>query len=80
MCLKRRVEGICKGNNLRKELQHLTATFTANGYPKGLIHKVLTKRRRKGVEEHRKEDQRILCLPYVKGLSETITNMSPPQH
>ena len=78
-CLKSRAERVCTGDGLKEELNHLSRVFQANGYPHAVTAGVLNKRRRAhpptSVED---DEQRLLVLPYIKGLSEKIRLVCRP--
>ena len=75
--LKKRAENICQGETLIQELKHIEDAFVANNYPRGLVRKTLRKRKRMTQEEHT-DEERILCLPYIKGVSEILQRISRP--
>ena len=79
LCLRKRAEDICQGEDLKKELNHIEDTFIANGYPRGLVKRTLHKRKgNRQPEEETDEQERILCLPYIKGISETLHRTCRP--
>lgn len=45
ICLRDRAEKICNEEHVRTEKQHLDRVFQTNGYPNGLVHKELYRRR-----------------------------------
>ena len=68
-CLRKRAERVCT-EGLTEVLQHLSGAFQGNGYPRKVIHGVLKKH---GSSKETKDDeQRMLVLPYIKGLNEKI--------
>ncbi|MDA8031702.1 MAG: reverse transcriptase domain-containing protein, partial [Alphaproteobacteria bacterium] len=71
-CLKSRAEQLCTGDGLAEELNHLSRVFQANGYPHAVTAGALNKRRRRPPTRTEDETQKMLVLPYVKGLSERI--------
>ena len=60
----------------QKEFQHLQAVFQANGIPAELVRKMLSHTR--PVLEDPAEPQKIMCLPYIRGLSERIERICTP--
>ena len=77
-CLKKRAIGVCKGEYFKEELQHLTSTFRSNGYPMKLIRKALHKKKKSNDCQTNKMEELTLCLPYIKGLSETLQRTCQP--
>ena len=77
-CLKKRAENICQGEALVQELKHIEDAFVANNYPGGLVRNTLRKRKRMTQEEHTEEEERILCMPYIKGVSEILQRTCRP--
>ena len=77
LCLKKRAEHLCKGQSLQRELEHIRTTFIANSYPEGLVRRTLKKKKRRN-DDLIKEGERVLCLPYIKGLSETLQRVCRP--
>ena len=74
---QKRAEHLCKGQSLQRELEHIRTTFIANGYPEGLVRRTLKKKKRRN-DDLIKEGERVLCLPYIKGLSETLQRVCRP--
>ena len=77
LCLKKRAENIYQGEALVQELKHIGDAFVANNYLRGVVRKTLQKRKRMTQEEHT-EEERILCLPYIKGVSEILQRTCRP--
>ena len=75
--LKKRGDDLCKGQSPQRELEHIRTTFIANGYPEGIVRRILKKKRRRN-DDLTKEGERVLCLPYIKGLSETLQRVCRP--
>ena len=69
---------ICDPTLKQKEFQHLQA----NGFPAKLVKKTLSHQTRPAppqpVHEDPAEPQRIMCLPYICGLSERIERICTP--
>ena len=74
---QKRAEHLYKGQSLQRELEHIKTTFIANGYPEGLVRRTLKKKKRRN-DDLIKEGERVLCLPYIKGLSETLQRVCRP--
>jgi hypothetical protein len=86
--LVRRAQKICDDENRGKEITHIRSTFMKNGYPTGLVSRILKTQSRQRIPTPEPEDnisgQQIstpepgdsrppcLFLPYVQGLSEKI--------
>ena len=68
LCLKRRTEVICQREILKKELQHIEDTMTTLGdlWERHCI------RKSKKDDEETEEQERILYLLYIKGISENL--------
>ena len=77
-CLKKRTISVCKGEYFKEELQHLTSTFRSNGYFMKLIRKALHKKKKSNDCQTNKKEELTLCLPYIKGLSETLQRTCQP--
>ena len=77
-CLKSRAERVCTGDGLKEELNHLSSVFQANGYPHAVTAGVLNKKRRCPPTSAEDDEQKMLVLPYVKGLSEKIRLVCRP--
>ena len=77
--MKARAHNICHPSKKEEELVHLSQVFQANGFPKQLVQKILigppSVSPTPSVTE---EDLRVLCTPYVKGLSERIEKICTP--
>ena len=76
-CLRDRAERICNEESIKEEKNHLQEVFEANSYPPKLVQHSLSKRSGKlkgSVQQDDEEDENnpVLCLPYVQGLSEKI--------
>ena len=58
---------------------HLSAVFHSNGYPKALVRRVLSitpTSNTMDAETDDTEGPKLLCLPYIQGVSEKIERMS----
>ena len=78
-CLKSRAERVCTGGGLKEELNHLSRVFQANGYPHAVTSGVLSKKRRPPITTSTEIDgQKLLVLPYIKGLSEKVRLVCHP--
>ena len=71
-CLKSKAERLCTGDGRTEELNHLSRVFQANGYPHAIMAGVFNKSRRCPPTCTEDETQKMLVLPYVKGLSKRI--------
>ena len=77
-CLRNRALRICDSNNLSEEIQHLHRTFQSNSFPDKMLNHILNNRptnisqSSQPVTLTRPEEKKILCLPYVRGLTENI--------
>ena len=71
-----RAHQICDSTSVKPDLQHLQRAFQANGFPKGLVKKTLSRRPTlltPPPSEPASEDPlKTMCLPYVQGLSEKL--------
>ena len=78
-CLKSRAERVCAGDGLEEELNHLSRVFQVNGYPHAVTAGVLSKKRRAPITTSTEVDeQKLLVLPYIKGLSEKVRLVCRP--
>ena len=57
---------------MTKEKEHLCEVFVASGYPKETTRKALNKWKSKTTSEKTEEKHDTLCLPYIRGLSESV--------
>ena len=64
-CLAHRARNICQQDLIQSEFNHLQHVFECNDYPPELIRRCLRK-------HHKLERDKIICLPYIKGLSESL--------
>ena len=75
-CMQDRATKICDPTSKQKEFQHSQAVFQANGFPAELVRKTPSHQTRptppQPVYEDPAEPQKIMCLPYIRGLSERI--------
>ena len=78
-CLKSRAERVCAEDSLKEELNHLSRVFQANGYLHAVTAGVLDKKQRAPPSTSTEDDeQKLLVLPYVKGLSEKVRLVCRP--
>ena len=56
---------------MTKEKEHLCDVFVANGYQEETTRKAFNKRKSK-TSEKTEEKHDTLCLPYIRGLSESV--------
>ena len=76
-CLAHRARTVCHPKQVKPELSHLQRVFTLNHYPAHLTRGCLTRKKTNTtIDETSNSDTevtpKILCLPYVRGLSESI--------
>ena len=70
---------ICHPSKKEEELVHLSQVFQANGFPKQLVQKILVAPPSvSSTPSVTEENLRVLCTPYVKGLSERIEKICTP--
>ena len=73
------MRNVCKGTNIKAELNHLQQAFQINGYPPQIVLKTLTKTRRPPEPTPPPEKMpKKLILSYVQGLSERIERLVRP--
>ena len=83
-CLKNRAVRVCDSNSIQQEIQHLGKTFQANSYPDRVLDPILkgkptnTLQPAKPTTEESPEEK-ILCLPYVRGVTEDRPGMQEHQ-
>ena len=82
--LRDRAHKVCDTSKRGKELSHLSKVFQTNGHPKPLVRRTLSRTplsssEKEGVGDSVDDDvnaeterPKILCLPYIKGVSERI--------
>ena len=78
-CLTHTAKEVCHPSMLQPELDHIHGVFEDNGYPKQLVRRCIEQQSNKKPgrvdetpNENTQENTTIFCLPYVKGLSESI--------
>ena len=78
-CMRDRAHRICDPTWKEPELQHLQHIFQANGFPKELVRKTLAHQppsvTSSGTSD---EPPKILCVPYIRGLSEKLERVCTP--
>ena len=58
---------------MKSELRHLQEVFTSNDYPPHMVKRCLAKKKNTTTDDEEEEEKpKILCLPYVRNLSESI--------
>ena len=81
-CMQDRANKICDPTSEQKEFQHLQAVFQANGFPAELVKKTLSHQTcptpPQLVHEDPTESRKIMCLPYIRDLSERIERICTP--
>ena len=82
-CMRDRARSICHPTKMQQEMDHLNQVFQANGFPKNLVKKTLTTHPPPLPETSEPQQQvdeapKILCTPYIKGLSEKIAKVCAP--
>ena len=67
---------LCVSNSIQQEMQHLEKTLRANSYPDSVLDPILKGKHtnppqltQPATEE---SPEKILCLPYVRGVTEKI--------
>ena len=75
-CMQNRANKICDPTSKQQEFQHLQAVFQVNGFLAELVRKTLSHQTcptmPEPVHEGPAEPQTIMCLPYIRGLSESM--------
>ena len=81
-CLKNRAVSICDTEYLQEEIRHLDDAFRSNNFPQKVLDPILNKvdtakQTRPSTNENTEDNRenRTLCVPYVRGLSEKIANV-----
>ena len=82
-CMRDRARSICHHTKMQQERDHLNQVFQANGFPENLVKKTLTTHPPPLPETSEPQQQldeapKILCTPYIKGLSEKIAKVCVP--
>ena len=82
-CMRDRARSICHPTKMQQEMDHLNQVFQANGFPENLVKKTLTTHPPPLPETSEPQQQvdeapKILCTPYIKGLSEKIAKVCAP--
>ena len=79
-CMRNRAHQICDSTSEESELQHLQSVFQANGFPEDLVKKTLSHRPHPGSSSEPADGDplKIMCLPYVQGLSEKLERVCTP--
>ena len=79
-CMRDRGNMICGPESREAEMQHLQQVFQANSFPKNLVRKTLSHQPQSSPSSSPTDEgpARILCLPYVKGLSEKVERVCAP--
>ena len=75
-CLAHRAKSVCHPSHMKSELEHLQEVFTLNDYPLHVVKRCLEKTSMNTTTtdstEPADDKPKILCLPYVRDLSESI--------
>ena len=81
-CLKNRAVSICDTEYLQEEIRHLNDTFQSKNFPEHVLDPILNRvdtanQTRISTNENTEgnRENRTLCVPYVRGLSEKIDNV-----
>ena len=80
-CMRDRAVHVCHPSKREEEMNHLTQVFTANGFPESLVKKTMTSRPLvvpSTPSTPEEENLKVMCTPYVKGLSERIQKLCAP--
>ena len=81
--MRDRARNICHPTKMQQEMDHLNQVFQANGFPENLVKKTLTTHpsplpERSPEPEQLDDAPKILCTPYIRGLSEKIEKVCAP--
>ena len=76
-CMRDRARNICHPTKMQQKMDHLNQVFQANGFPENLVKKTLTTHpsplpERSPEPEQLDDAHKILCTPYIRGLSEKV--------
>ncbi|MDA8010421.1 MAG: reverse transcriptase domain-containing protein, partial [Alphaproteobacteria bacterium] len=82
-CMRDRARNICHPSKIQQEMDHLNQVFQANGFPENLVKKTLTTLPSPlpGTTDSQQQPEdapKILCTPYIRGLSEKIEKVCAP--
>ena len=80
-CMRDRARSICHPTKMQQEMGHLNQVFQANGFPEHLVKKTLTTHPPSLPETSKpqlNEAPKILCTPYIKGLSKKKAKVCAP--
>ena len=75
-CLKNRADRICHSSTKNQKMTHLQWVFEANGFPRPTVRKILSYPRQDSSPTDERE--KMLYLPYVRGLSERTEQVCWP--
>ena len=80
-CMRDRARNICHPTKMQQEMDPLNQVFRANGFPENLVKKTLTTHPSPLPERSPELEQldnapKILCTPYIRGLSEKIEKVT----
>ena len=78
-CMRDRARSICHPTKMQQEMDHLNQVFQAKVFPENLVKKTLMTHLLPLLEtsepQQLDEAPKILCTPYIKGLSEKIAKI-----
>ena len=83
-CMRDRALQVCDEDHRQQELHHLEKVFTANGFPTKLVKSSLSmpqnppKPLNDTPQDTPSEEPKVLCLPYVRRLSEKLEKVCAP--
>ena len=83
-CVRDRALQVCDEDHRQQELHHLEKVFTANGFPTKLVKSSLSmtqnppKPLSNTAQDTPSEEPKVLCLPYVRWLSEKLEKVCAP--
>ena len=81
-CMRDRAHNICHPTKKDEEIDHLNQVFQMNGFPEALVKKTLAAQPQPHTDPStsppEEDAQKVLCTPYVKGLSEKIEKICTP--
>ena len=82
-CMRDRALQVCDEDHRQQELHHLEEVFTANGFPRKLVKSNLSMPQsapnlpNDTSQDTLSEEPKVLCLPYVRRLSEKLDKFYP---
>ena len=81
-CMRDRARSICHPTKMQQEMDHLNQVFQTNVFPENLVKTLTTHPsplpERSPELEQQDDAPKILCTPYIRGLSEKIEKVCAP--